>query len=814
MRERERERERARERTQFSACKMRHVIVVQRLQHLHGPCLLCILTLLVTVNYDMVTGVQFQLQAGAPNFTLQSESNSIYTPSWSDNNKKLWLTPNPDTTKSDLQHGSVGRVVYNFSLPLFNHSSGQVLSFNTSFSFEIVTGGRSGQAGDGLAFSISPNLQLPVNSSGGNLGLATENSTDSTSFPSRHLFAVEFDTYMNPNYTDPGNSHIGIDFNGLTSNATLDTSDPWSPLYLYANYTIHAWVEYVAPLHLTRVFASNTSERPSQPSVNVTYDLSYLFGSPNQSLYAAISAASGASVQGTALFSWSFASEDAIMISSTRPAATPPSPDLILSNPPPAPQVDPPPSSFHTSSSNSPSPSHRTRFVLPLTLSLSAVILLGAAACGFLALFHRGKKRMSDRQFRPHIIEMIPKSESAPRHIYRDLKKATRGFCDKQKVGEGAFSSVYKGTLSKGDIVAVKRLKEGVTMEEEFVAEIKIISRIRHRNLLQLKGWGYQRGEALLVYEYMANASLDSYLFGKKRRDGEELDGGRRMRILVGVAAALEYLHEGLGECVLHRDVKAANVMLTDSFEARLGDFGLARLITHNQVVTMTAVGTPGYVAPEVVYTGKATDKADVYSFGVLALEVACGRRVLDGSLQPQEMQLLDWAWLLQQSGKLMEALDPACLQTCKSTAPPAVTATVLGEELQAEPQQLEQDSTAEAESGRRGLRMNAGSEDDSALAMSLRHWQCVLHVGLLCCNPWPEDRPSMRQVHQTLLESIVLPLPSSKPSYRSPSSGMPSINSFLMSYSSGSSSALISTDQSSSLSTLSPPSSRNLISL
>ncbi|MCO5580563.1 hypothetical protein L7F22_034431 [Adiantum nelumboides] len=734
-----------------------------------------------------VSGLQFELQAGGgSNFTLQSDSN-ISSPSWTNNNQLLWLTPDPDTTKNELLSGIVGRVLYNSPLPLFNASSGQVVSFNTSFIFQIRTSGRYGEAGDGLAFSISPNLDLPLNSGGSNLGLATENASDPTSYPDRHLFAIEFDTFMNNlQILDPSSSHIGIDFNGLTSNATLNTNDTQSPLYLYANYTIYAWVEYVAPLHLTQVFASNTSQRPSQPSLNATYDLSSLFGSPNRSLYAAISAASGASVEGTAVLSWSFASED----HDTSPAT----------------------------------PSSRTnKLVLPLALSISAVLLIGAAVCGFRIFSHRRKKHASNPHYsRPAIIEMIPAAESVPRHSYRDLKKATQGFSDQQKVGEGGFSSVYKGILASGKLVAVKRLKEGLRMEEEFVSEVQIISQIRHRNLLQLKGWGYERGEALLVYEYMPNGSLDSYLFERKGKiNAEQLNGGRRLRILMGVAAAIEYLHEGLGECVIHRDVKAANVMLTENFEARLGDFGLARLITHNQVVTMTAVGTPGYVAPEVVYTGKATEKADVYSFGALALEVACGRRMLDGSLQPQEMRLMDWVWLLQQSGKLMEALDPACLINDGVVGPPLTTTD--DEQSQLDPVGDDNSTRPSAEQSLSEVpqTITTGADPGANACMSLQ-WQCVLHVALLCCNPWPEDRPSMRQVHQSLRESIILPLPASQPTYRSPASGMPSIDSFLLSFSTTSSSTLLDSQSSqstllgtqSSQSTLSPPSYQNLISL
>lgn len=221
----------------------------------------------------------------------------------------------------------------------------------------------------------------------------------------------------------------------------------------------------------------------------------------------------------------------------------------------------------------------------------------------------------------------------------------------------------------------------------------------------------------MLVYKYMSNGSLESYLSDKKKG---ELQSETRLKILIGVASALEYLHCHLGECVLHRDVKTANVLLTEGFEPMLGDFGLARLIGHDEgAVTMTAVGTPGYVAPEVVYTGRFTDKADVYSFGVLALEVAYGRPAIARcSMQVEEARIVDYAWMLHQRNQLMEALDPC----------------------------MSMDSTQKEQ------------------------WRSVLHVALMCCNPLPEARPTMRQVYQALKGDTMLDLmeslPATKPLY------------------------------------------------
>ena len=274
--------------------------------------------------------------------------------------------------------------------------------------------------------------------------------------------------------------------------------------------------------------------------------------------------------------------------------------------------------------------------------------------------------------------------------------------------------------------MAIKKLKDDVKAggEASFASEVRIISSIRHRNLLRLRGWCYEKGKALLVYEYADNGSLEKLLYAKDKMNGETLvlTSERRWKILVGVATALEYLHEGLGVCVMHRDVKAANVLLSKDWEPMLGDFGLARLVSRDKLgATMTAVGTMGYMAPELVYTGRATEKADVYSFGILALEIACGRRVLDFNLSSQEMNLLDWGWCLHMNGNLMDSVDHGMLQFDAH-----------------------------------------GIHDEFEKVMMM--WRGVIHVALNCCHPEAECRPSMRNVRNILIEGHLLPLPVSRP--------------------------------------------------
>lgn len=167
--------------------------------------------------------------------------------------------------------------------------------------------------------------------------------------------------------------------------------------------------------------------------------------------------------------------------------------------------------------------------------------------------------------------------------------------------------------------------------KKEYIAEVKIISKLRHKNLVQLIGWCHEKGEFLLIYEFMPNGSLDSHLFGGQN----PLSWALRYKIALGLASALLYLHEEWEQSIIHRDIKSSNVMLDSNFNARLGDFGLARLMDQEfGIKTTRPAGTFGYMAPEYVSKGKASKASDVYSFGVVALEIACGRRSIESKTE------------------------------------------------------------------------------------------------------------------------------------------------------------------------------------
>jgi serine/threonine protein kinase len=190
----------------------------------------------------------------------------------------------------------------------------------------------------------------------------------------------------------------------------------------------------------------------------------------------------------------------------------------------------------------------------------------------------------------------------------------------------------------------------------EFASEITSIGRIRHRNLVQLLGWCRQRGDLLLVYDFIANGSLDKYLFDEPKTI---LSWEQKFKIIKGVASGLLDLHEGWEQTVIHRDIKAANVLLDSELNGRLGDFGLARLYDHGSNPNTTkVVGTLGYLAPELTRTGKSTTSSDVFAFGALLLEVVCGRRPIEPKALPEELMLVEWVWEKWRAGSILEVVD------------------------------------------------------------------------------------------------------------------------------------------------------------
>ncbi|KAK7306515.1 hypothetical protein VNO77_44462 [Canavalia gladiata] len=246
------------------------------------------------------------------------------------------------------------------------------------------------------------------------------------------------------------------------------------------------------------------------------------------------------------------------------------------------------------------------------------------------------------------------------RFSFRELQIATGNFSPKNILGQGGFGVVYKGCLANKMLVAVKRLKDpNYTGEVQFQTEVEMIGLAVHRNLLRLYGFCMTPDERLLVYPYMPNGSVADRL-RETCREKPSLDWNRRMRVALGAARGLLYLHEQCNPKIIHRDVKAANILLDESFEAVVGDFGLAKLLDQRDSHVTTAVrGTVGHIAPEYLSTGQSSEKTDVFGFGILLLELITGQKALDaGNGQVQKGMILDWVRILFDEKRLEVLVD------------------------------------------------------------------------------------------------------------------------------------------------------------
>ncbi|TYG71411.1 hypothetical protein ES288_D05G393800v1 [Gossypium darwinii] len=277
----------------------------------------------------------------------------------------------------------------------------------------------------------------------------------------------------------------------------------------------------------------------------------------------------------------------------------------------------------------------------------------------------------------------------------RQIKAATNNFDSTNKIGEGGFGPVYKGVLSDGMVIAVKQLssksKQG---NREFVNEIGMISALQHPNLVKLYGCCIEGNQLLLIYEYLENNSLARALFGRDEHR-LTLDWSTRKKICLGIARGLAYLHEESRLKIVHRDIKATNVLLDKDLNAKISDFGLAKLDEEeNTHISTRIAGTIGYMAPEYAMRGYLTDKADVYSFGVVLLEIVSGKSNTNYRPKEEFVYLLDWAYVQQEQGNLLELVDPS---------------------------------------------LGSKYSNEEALRM--------LNIALLCTNPSPTLRPSMSSV-------------------------------------------------------------------
>ncbi|GAB4845943.1 Probable L-type lectin-domain containing receptor kinase S.7 [Ancistrocladus abbreviatus] len=521
---------------------------------------------------------------------------------------------------------SSGAVIYNSPIEFFNSEANITASFSTRFSFAITNVDPSSY-GDGLTFFISPDNQT-LGSPGGYLGLV-----NSTQLTKNRFVAIEFDTKLDPHFQDPNDNHLGLDIDSLVSIETVDLTT--EGIYLKNGKSINVWIDYKNEEKTLRVFVNHSIFKPKDPVLDVGIDLSHYL---KEFMYVGFSGSTEGSTELHLIESWSFQTSGFLPVrSSFSPHNV--SDSSVFTNP-----------QIQVSGGGK---NHNKKIGLGLGIAGPAFCCALLVIFGWVSI-KKWKGVQKQRSFKAEIVTG-PKQFS-----YKELKAATRGFHSGRIVGHGAFGTVYKAFfISSGTISAVKRSRHTHEGKAEFLAELSIIACLRHKNLVQLQGWCVEKGELLLVYEFMPNGSLDKVLYPESQT-GNSLPWPCRYNIAVGLASVLTYMHQECEQQIIHRDIKTSNIMLDGNFNARLGDFGLARLMDHDKspVSTLTA-GTMGYLAPEYLQCGKATEKTDTFSYGVVILEVACGRRPIERETDGQKVvNLVDWVWALHSEGKILEAAD------------------------------------------------------------------------------------------------------------------------------------------------------------
>ncbi|KAK9938297.1 hypothetical protein M0R45_015046 [Rubus argutus] len=292
------------------------------------------------------------------------------------------------------------------------------------------------------------------------------------------------------------------------------------------------------------------------------------------------------------------------------------------------------------------------RVVLIAVISAVCVLLFLGLSCW--CIIRKKKQRKRGSRSNKENMEL-------PLFDFQTIAAGTSSFSRKNILGEGGFGPVYKANLGQEQVVAVKRLsKDSGQGIDEFKNEVTMIANLQHRNLVKLLGCCIEGEERMLIYEYMPNKSLDSFIFDQNRK--KLLNWQKRVDIIIGTARGLLYLHQDSRLRIIHRDLKSSNILLDNELNPKISDFGIARIfrLDQNEAKTKRVIGTYGYMSPEYAIDGNFSVKSDVFSFGVLLLEIVCGRRNRGFHHPDHHHSLLGHAWLLWIKEKSLELLDPS----------------------------------------------------------------------------------------------------------------------------------------------------------
>ncbi|XP_040380873.1 probable L-type lectin-domain containing receptor kinase S.5 [Oryza brachyantha] len=615
----------------------------------------------------------------------------------------LQITPDSSNSADGYLVNQTGRVFFSSPFTLWSPSSPAggngtyVASFSMVFRVNIFRTNNS-VPGEGIALVVASVIDPPPPGSyGGFLGL-TNASTDGD--PANRFVALELDTVKQP--YDLDDNHVGLDVNGVRSLRAVPLAPFGIKLGAANASNFFVWVDYDGTsrhlwMYMARSDDGVPSPKPPSPVLDAPLDLSTVVA---EKAYFGFSASTGTQFQLNCLHMWNMTVE--VLDDGTSSGGQPP---------------------------------WKLGLIIGVPCGVSALAAGILLACLYIK---KGRRRVGDDpessssafKFRKSSLNLMSLAGTPKEFDYTELRKGTEDFAAKNKLGQGGYGVVYRATVagdSDGESVdvAVKQFSAANTKgQEDFLAELSIINRLRHRNLVRLRGWCHQDGVLLLVYDYMPNGSLDKHLFGGGAA-APVLSWEQRYKIVTGVAAALNYLHHEYDQRVIHRDIKPSNIMLDSAFGSRLGDFGLARALDSDKTSYTEIMGVPGtmgYIAPECFHTGRATRESDVFGLGAVLLEVACGRRVSFGTAAGDGAiggcsGLLEWVWRLHGAGRILDAVD----------------------------------------------RKLAGAfdEDDA---------ERLLLLGLACGHPDPGARPDAKAVVQVLARAVAAPaVPPSKPAFMWP---------------------------------------------
>ncbi|KAM1154582.1 hypothetical protein FF1_036898 [Malus domestica] len=376
-------------------------------------------------------------------------------------------------------------------------------------------------------------------------------------------------------------------------------------------------------------------------------------------------------------------------------------------------QLPSPPPSTNTTNTSQGSKSSKSRTVIIIVVSIIASLVL-AMFMGICLRVRKAKKKLQSNLIPGEDVDEIGSAESL-QFNFDTIRFATDDFSEANKLGQGGFGSVYKGRLFNGQEIAVKRLSVNSGQGDlEFKNEVLLVAKLQHRNLVRLLGFCLEGVERLLIYEFVPNASLDHIIFDPIKR--AQLDWDRRYKIIVGITRGLIYLHEDSRLRIIHRDLKASNILIDEEMSPKISDFGMAKLfgVDQTQGNTSRIVGTYGYMAPEYAMHGHFSVKSDVYSFGVLVLEIVSGQKNNSFCHGENMEDLLSYAWKCWKEGTASNLIDPA---------------------------------------------LTNGSRNEIM--------RCI-HIGLLCVQENIADRPTMNAIVLMLNSySVTLPIPSQPAFFR-----------------------------------------------